>query len=129
MFSLNYKIQFIYDTPIVTLEINRFFSFFFSVRNSPYKRRINTVLSRIDQAGLVIKWNSDVSKYIFDKYKPINPKDYETSKVFSVRDLEIAFIVFWFGTVLSAIVFAVELLSYRKPKTQPPRTSHYSFLH
>lgn len=72
------------------------------------------MLSWIDQAGLVLKWNSDVSKYTFDKYKPINPKNYESSKVFSVRDLEIAFIVLSFGIILSVIVFIIELLLTRK---------------
>lgn len=66
----------------------------------------------------MLKWNSDVSKYIFDKYKPINPKDYESSKAFSVRDLEIAFIVLSFGIILSSVVFIVELLlTDKEPET------------
>lgn len=89
------------------------------------------MLSWIDQAGLVIKWNADVSKYIFDKYKPVNRKDYETSKVFSVRDLEIAFIVLSFGIVLSVAVFVAELFvhgSSRKTRAAPVRSHHYPFL-
>lgn len=88
------------------------------------------MLSWIDQAGLVIKWNSDVSKYIFDKYKPVNRKDYETSKVFSVRDLEIAFIVLSFGIVLSVAVFVAELFVHggRKTRAAPLRCHHYPFL-
>lgn len=80
----------------------------------------------MDQAGLVLKWNGDVSKYIFDKYKPINPKDYDTSKVFSVRDLEIAFIVLSFGIILSTTVFIIEVLMYRRYKLPTPR---FPFLH
>ncbi|XP_060842753.1 uncharacterized protein LOC132923000 isoform X1 [Rhopalosiphum padi] len=99
-------------------------------RNSPYKRRINILLSWIDQAGLVLKWNSDVSKYIFNKYKPINPKDYDTSKVFSVRDLEIAFIVLSFGIILSITVFIIEIMMmYIAPKMRTPHPRHLPFLH
>lgn len=99
-------------------------------RDSPYKRRINILLSWIDQAGLVLKWNSDVSKYIFDKYKPINPKDYKSSKVFSVRDLEIAFIVLSFGIILSVIVFIVELLlTYKEPAVALHHAPRLPFLH
>jgi len=99
-------------------------------RNSPYKRRINILLSWIDQAGLVLKWNSDVSKYIFNKYKPINPKDYDTSKVFSVRDLEIAFIVLSFGIILSITVFIIEIMMmYIVPKMRTPHPRHLPFLH
>lgn len=86
-------------------------------------------MSWIDQAGLVLKWNSDVSKYIFDKYKPINPKNYDTSKVFSVRDLEIAFIVLSFGIILSIIVFIIELLMHKMTKTPEPHSPHFPFLH
>lgn len=101
-----------------------------SFRNSPYKRRINILLSWIDQAGLVLKWNSDVFKYVFYKYKPINPKNYESSKVFSVRDLEIAFIVLSFGLCLSIAVFIVEMLTYKVPKKHKPQPPvHLPFLH
>lgn len=97
-------------------------------RNSPYKRRINILMSWIDQAGLVLKWNSDVSKYIFDKYKPINPKDYDTSKVFSVRDLEIAFIVLSFGIILSISVFIIELLMHKTRKIHTPHPPQLPFM-
>lgn len=107
------------------------FTCFFFFRNSPYKRRINILLSWIDQAGLVLKWNGDVSKYIFNKYKPINPKDYDTSKVFSVRDLEIAFIVLSFGIILSITVFIIEMtmMMYKTPKMRIPHPPHLPFLH
>lgn len=87
----------------------------------------------------MLKWNSDVSKYIFAKYKPINPKDYDTSKVFSVRDLEVAFIVLSFGIMLSITVFVIELSIHlyvtriyklhtlNKPNIHTPR--HLPFMH
>ncbi|XP_050436617.1 uncharacterized protein LOC126843260 [Adelges cooleyi] len=95
-------------------------------RHSPYKKRINTVLSWIDQAGLVTKWNSDVTKYIFNEYRLVNPKDHEKSKVFTVRDLEVAFIILFFGLVLSFSVFVIELLICKKPIQQSPQ--HLPFI-
>lgn len=114
---------------ICASNVHLFFEIFL-FRNSPYKRRINILLSWIDQAGLVLKWNGDVSKYIFNKYKPINPKDYDTSKVFSVRDLEIAFIVLSFGIILSITVFIIEMvIMYKAPKMRTPHPLHLPFLH
>lgn len=83
----------------------------------------------MDQAGLVIKWNSDVLKYIFEKYKPINSNDDVTSKVFSVRDLEIAFIVLSFGIILSVIVFTIELLIHKIIKKYKTRALTIPFWH
>lgn len=89
-------------------------------KDSPYKKRINDLISGVEHAGLIIKWNEDSSKYIFEKYQLVT-KDRKSSKVFSVRDLEVAFLVSICGLVTSTIVLMVEIGVYRYQRCQEMR--------
>lgn len=88
-------------------------SFFISYvlpKNSPYKWRIDDIISRVESSGLVIKWNRDATKYIFKKYKR-HKKNRVHSRVFSLHDLEVAFFVLTFGLLCSTAVLIVEILT------------------
>lgn len=77
-------------------------------KNSPYKKRINVILSAVDYGGFIVKWNSDSAQYIFKKYQLATGPS-KTIKVFSLHDLECAFFVFIAGLMLSTVVFCVEV--------------------
>lgn len=81
-------------------------------KDSPYKKRINDLISGVEHAGLIIKWYEDSAKYTFEKYQLVT-KDRKSSKVFSVRDLEVAFLVSICGLVTSTIVLMMEIGVYR----------------
>lgn len=93
-------------------------------KNSPYEQPINRIISRIDNAGLIIKWNRDVSRYIFRKYRPIaNAADRRqtANKVFSLQDLEIAFFVLLVGSTVAALVFVAEICFLKTNRSQSNR--------
>ncbi len=82
-------------------------------KDSPFKKRINEIISAVDHAGLIMKWNGDAAKYIFQKYKLVT-KDPKSTKVFSLTDLEVAFFVFVWGLIASTIVFFGEIIISRR---------------
>lgn len=81
-------------------------------KNSPFKKRINEIISAVDYGGFIVKWNSDSAKYIFKKYH-LATVESKNTKVFSLRDLEVAFFVFIAGLALSAVAFSLERAFYR----------------
>ncbi|XP_050535189.1 uncharacterized protein LOC126902197 [Daktulosphaira vitifoliae] len=89
-------------------------------RHSPYKKRIDTIISWVDQAGLVVKWNDEVTKYIFDEYRPTILNDNEKSKVFDIKDVEVAFTVLWVGLLFSSLVFIIEIFLHKISKKKSP---------
>lgn len=88
-------------------------SFFISYaipKNSPYKKRIDEIISVVDSAGLIIKWNGDSAKYIFEKYQLVT-KNRVHIKVFSLHDLEVAFCVLFIGLVCSTAILIAEIIT------------------
>lgn len=90
------------------------------IKDSPYRSRIDSLIGRMDQAGLVTKWSADVIKYTLETYRTVEDRRAKREKVFTVQDLSASFIVLGAGVCFASIVFLGEVLlqywRYRKLK-------------
>lgn len=93
--------------------ISSYFISYAIPKNSPYKSRIDEIISRVEQAGLLIKWNDDSAKYILEKYELIT-KEKKSTKVFSLTDLEVAFFVLICGLITSTFVLVIEIITGKR---------------
>ncbi|XP_018897057.2 ionotropic receptor 21a-like [Bemisia tabaci] len=90
------------------------------IKDSPYRSRIDSLIGRMDQSGLVTKWSADVIKYTLETYRTVEDRRAKREKVFTVQDLSASFIVLGAGVCVASVVFLGEVLlqywRYRKFK-------------
>ncbi|KAF6208029.1 hypothetical protein GE061_016478 [Apolygus lucorum] len=83
-------------------------------KGSPYTKRLNSIIGRMLNAGLMYKWEDDCSAKLLDyskqqKLLASTRKVKFPPKVLKVDDLEGAFLVYFIGIILSIVVFVVEV--------------------
>jgi hypothetical protein len=99
-------------------------------KGHPLLDLFNTVIRRCTEAGLVVKYWSDLIFYIhlqnMDKFKERGCEFCSDMYfVFSLSHLKVAFLVLFFGLVLSVIVFLVELICKYHSESRKVSTSKY----
>lgn len=78
-------------------------------RGSTYLSSFNSVIAKLVEGGFAQKWHSDVA---YDMIIRTNFKNLVNTSVraFDLRDVQVAFYILFCGSVVSCLVFAVELL-------------------
>ncbi|XP_072162659.1 uncharacterized protein [Bemisia tabaci] len=85
-----------------------FYQSFTIPRYSTYQSRINSIMIRCVEAGLFTKWERDAieSDNRFERVRDLRPD--EPFRSFSMTDLQIAFIVLFFGLIFSLFALIME---------------------
>lgn len=81
----------------------------------PLQERINSLLSRFTESGLVYKWMRESRDLFNNKYRH-NPKMDKAKKYenITLKNSKICFSILLVGLVLSTIVFIIELIPFKK---------------
>jgi hypothetical protein len=79
---------------------------------SPYLPLINTLILRMNEAGLTFKWHSDGidARSLLGSCRNKKCARKEGLRVFSLTDLQLAFYIFVTGLTLSTAVFVIEVI-------------------
>lgn len=95
--------------PVADEVINTLPVIMYLEKSSPYRTQFNSVINRINSAGLIKKF---INKY----FKQIDIENYYTSKepvIISTQNLKGLFLIYIIGTLISIVVFFLELANNR----------------
>ncbi|KAI5708274.1 hypothetical protein M8J77_019568 [Diaphorina citri] len=77
---------------------------------SPYRNRIDQLLSYIDEAGLVQKWMTKMNRSLLARFTPLGHTVEKSANIFKLDDLRAPFMLLFAGLIISWVALAGELV-------------------